>query len=304
MSTVAQLIDRINREYLYPPREQPSRTTLNGAINDSVTSVVYTDGILSVEEENALGEGVIVQVDRELMLVTAVNTGTWTLTVARGWLGTTAASHTDGSELVIAPDYPRQTVFDAVADSLEALYPDLYVIKTTESTVTGEWAVAPADVGNVKGANYYHSTLGWKACGVRVLKKFPDSGTGNAFKFAGGVDGARAYVTYKAMPTRITAETNDLADEYDDYYIDTTWEAIVILEAVANVAATLDLDAATQEFITQSIEAQGFDVGSGETVRDALLRFAGYKRTLAKKKLMSEESLQIIQSGYAYGDAG
>lgn len=302
MSTVAQVIDRINREYLYPPREQPARTTLNGAINASVTSVVFTDNILSVEEENSLGEGVIIQVERELMLVSAISGQT--LTVVRGWLGTTAATHDDLAELVISPDYPRQVVFDNLADALESLYPDLFVVKTTESTITADWISAPSDVGNVIGANYYHTSLGWKACGVRVLKGFPDSGTGKAFKFAEAPVGARCYVTYKSIPTRITAETDDLSDEWDDYYINQTWEQIVIFETVAGVASSIDLDAATQEFITQSIEAQGFEVGSGESVRDALMRMAGYKRSTARKRLMSEYPLTVVQSGYAYGDAG
>ena len=303
MSTVAQVIDRINREYLYPPRQQPARTTLNGGVAADATSLVYTDGILSVEEENSLGEGILVQLDRELYLVTAVNTTTWTLTVEPGWAGTTSTSHADNTELVIAPDYPRQTVYDAVADALETLWPDLYIVKTVETTISGEWESAPADCGEVLGCNYYGNGR-WRSCGVKLLKGFPDSGTNGAFQFAGGAPGARGYVTYKAKPTRITAETNDLADEYDDYTIKTTWEPIVILEAVANVIASADIDAHTVEFITRAIEVQGFEVGSGESIRDALLRLAGYKRTMARKALMREHSIRIVQDGYAYGDAG
>jgi len=171
-----------------------------------------------------------------------------------------------------------------------------------ERTENGE-AWLCADCGEVLGCNYYGNGR-WRSCGVKLLKGFPDSGTNGAFQFAGGAPGARGYVTYKAKPTRITAETNDLADEYDDYTIKTTWEPIVILEAVANVIASADIDAHTVEFITRAIEVQGFEVGSGESIRDALLRLAGYKRTMARKALMREHSIRIVQDGYAYGDAG
>ena len=40
------------------------------------------------------------------------------------------------------------TTFDAVADALEMLYPDLFVVKTTESTVGSDTEVAPANVGD------------------------------------------------------------------------------------------------------------------------------------------------------------
>lgn len=305
MSTVAQLIDRAYREYLYPPREQPARTTLATTITDTDLSIVYTDGILSVEEENSLGEGITIGLGQEIILVTAVNTSTQTITTiaeGRGYLGTTAAAATAGVDLIIAPDYPRRVVFDAVADALEMLYPDLFVVKTTDSIVSSGWEVAPANVGDVVGANYFQYGK-WRTCGVKVLKGFPDSGTERAFLFVGGVLGARAYVRYKAKPTRVLLETDDVGDEFEDFFIETRWETIVILDAVASIIGSHDVDAATQEFITESLAAQGFAPGQGESVRDALLRLASFKRAQQKKTLFREYPTRMLRDGYAYGDA-
>ncbi len=304
MSTVAQLIDRAYREYLYPPREQPARTTLATTIDDSIETIIYTDGILSVEEENSLGEGITIQLGQEIILVTAVDTSTQTLTTTdgRAWAGTIAAAHTGGDELRIAPDYPRRVVFDAVADALEMLYPDLFVVKTTDSVVSSGWEVAPANVGDVVGANYWGHGK-WRDCGVKVLKGFPDSGTERAFLFAGGMPGARAYVRYKAKPTRVLLETDDVGDEFEDFFIETRWETIVILDAVASIIGSHDVDAATQEFITESLTAQGFAPGQGESVRDALLRLANFKRAQQKKTLFREYPTRMLRDGYAYGDA-
>ena len=64
-------------------------TTLNGAINNSTTSVTVTDGSVFPSTGNFR-----VLVDSEIMIVTARSTNT--LTVTRGAEGTTAASHSDG----------------------------------------------------------------------------------------------------------------------------------------------------------------------------------------------------------------
>jgi len=73
--------------------------TLNGAINASTTSVVYT----SAGDAASIGDVIII--DSERMFVTLENTGTNTLTVVRGWAGTTAATHADTTAITQAtPD--------------------------------------------------------------------------------------------------------------------------------------------------------------------------------------------------------
>ncbi len=304
MSTVGELIDRLYREFLYPPREQPARTTLATTITSAIETIVYNDGILSVEEENSLGEGLIIELGTELILVTAVDTGTQTLTTTdgRGWAGTTPAAHTQGDELRLAPDYPRLQVFDAVADALQTLYPELFRIVSTETTTTLDWAPAPANVGEVVGCNYRNHGK-WRSCGVKDLQGFLDSGTEVAFQFAEAAPGQRAYVRYKVKPTRVELEADDLADTFQDFAIEPQWEPIVILDAVAAVMATVDVDTATQEFVTDTLAAQGFGVGEGETLRDALLRLASFRRNQAIKVLLRQYPVRMRRDGYAYGDA-
>ena len=66
---------------------------LTGAINDTATSVAYNGDLLSVEEEDALDAGAIIEIGQELMICTDLNAVTNTITVTRGARGTTAASH-------------------------------------------------------------------------------------------------------------------------------------------------------------------------------------------------------------------
>ena len=75
----------------------------------------YESGLFSSEEENLLGNGALVEVDQEIMLLLLLNTSTRTLTVSRGYAGTTAATHADETNIFINPTFPRKSVFDAVS---------------------------------------------------------------------------------------------------------------------------------------------------------------------------------------------
>ena len=125
MAAVSTLVDRIYRDFLNKPDDLSAFSRLEGTINNSVTSLTYEAGLFSSEEENLLGNGALIEIDQEIMLVTAANTSTRTLTVSRGYAGTDAASHTDGANLFINPTFPRKSVFDAVADNIVRLYPSL-----------------------------------------------------------------------------------------------------------------------------------------------------------------------------------
>ena len=134
MSTIGNLVDRTYREYLEPMDDIVSYTTLTTGINDSVTSVVFNGDLLSVEEEDALDAGAIIEIGQELMICTDLNAVTNTITVTRGARGTTAAAHTAGDLIKIAPPFPRINVFDAVCDQIKNLYPTLFATETKSVT--------------------------------------------------------------------------------------------------------------------------------------------------------------------------
>lgn len=67
----------------------PAKTTLNGAINNSVTSLVVTSAL-------NMASGDVLKIDSEKMHITAVVVNT--LTVARAYQGTSAASHLNLAE--------------------------------------------------------------------------------------------------------------------------------------------------------------------------------------------------------------
>ncbi len=119
MSNIGNLVDRTYREYLEPMDDLVSYTTLSTGINNSVTTLTFNGDLLSVEEEDAMDAGTVIEINQELMLCTDLNAVTNTVTVTRGARGTTAAAHTAGDLIKISPPFPRKNVFDAVCDQIK-----------------------------------------------------------------------------------------------------------------------------------------------------------------------------------------
>jgi hypothetical protein len=71
-------------------------TTLNGGIDNIVTSLVVTNSRPFVLGP-AAGDQIRIKIDTEAMLVTAIDYSTHTLTVLRAQDGTSAASHSNGA---------------------------------------------------------------------------------------------------------------------------------------------------------------------------------------------------------------
>ena len=270
MAAVSTLVDRIYRDFLNKPDDLSAFSRLEGGINDSVTSLSYEAGLFSSEEENLLGNGALIEIDQELMLVTAANTSTRTLTVSRGYSGTTAAAHTDEDNLYINPTFPRKSVFDAVADNISRLYPSLYNITTTNVTSNSTYAEVPATtvsivnswVQNADGDQY-------TSAGIELLTNFPPSSTNTAVQFSNTSNGKTVYLVVKRKFARPTAETDDLTTTC---LLEDSYHQIIMIGAVADIMGATDIDASTQEFITEKLSAENYPVGSGERLRNALLR--------------------------------
>jgi len=147
MSTnIKNLIDRTYREYLEPMEDMVSYTVLSGTLSTSDTSVGFNGDLLSIEEEDALDAGTIIEIGQELMICTELNAVTNSITVTRAARGTTATTHDAGDVIKITPQFPRVNVFNAVKDQIENLYPTLYAVETqTISSAVGYVALVGAD---------------------------------------------------------------------------------------------------------------------------------------------------------------
>lgn len=299
---VASVIDRALRDFLQPPDDQPTRTVLTGALSASLaaTSVTYDPDYLAAEEEDLLGPGTIVEVGRELCLVETVDVETSTITaMKRAVNGSTLAAHSSGDFLTIAPTWGRQMLFDAVADAVVRLWPDLYAVGSEALTVSASaYTEVPAAVEMPMYVWARPAGIDdWRPAGVQFLDHFPPSSTGKAVRVPGLAAGATGHLVYRRRFPRPTQESDDLTDAAGSFRLDESWLQLVIVAAVSYAVAGRDLDHATQEFLTDQLGAQGFPVGSGARVRDALLRYQEFLRREAKRQLRSRHRQPINTGG-------
>ncbi len=113
MSTANALLERVNRQLLSGTVEEQNK--LSSAVNSSDTSFVTSYDL------NGLRAGSIFEVDSELIYIWAANSGSKTLTVERGYAGTTAASHSSGAIIKLNPRFPKAQMLDALNQDIDDL---------------------------------------------------------------------------------------------------------------------------------------------------------------------------------------
>jgi hypothetical protein len=159
MSTLDQIVTK-TKSKLMGAVGRDKINTLATTCDSSTTSIVltYTPGAEIVA-------GVIIEIDYEQMMV--VSNTTVTLTVIRGWNGTTAASHTLSTVVYVEPRFPRQAILDEAISELRALPQTIFTTETVVLTfssstnrvdLTGAtgtvYRVIHADRANFEGQSY------------------------------------------------------------------------------------------------------------------------------------------------------
>ena len=330
-TTIGKLIDRVYREYLEPADNVESFSILSSSMTDSVTELSFDGNYFTQEEEDALDAGTIIEVGTELMYSTALDTVNNSVTVKRGVRGTTAAAHSAGDEIKIAPEFPRKNVFDAVCDQIENLYPTLFAVDTQSFTSgTGYSTIGTYDapgthnylVAPLKALSQYtdwsagSDQTGLKYQGVAVeMIDLPnpftytdDTGTERTITYTSGPDvvhalqfvgiaaGHTVYVTFKKKFIAPTAETDTLAT----IGLESEYEPIVMAGVAAHMIAGKDIKLSNASYITEQLEAASYPVGSSNTIRNSLLQYQQLLIQQARTNLRSKypEPVQLNSINY------
>ena len=319
-TTIGDLVDRVYREYLEPPESVESYSYLTGGISDSVTTVGYANDMFSVEEEDALDAGCIIEIGQELMFSTALNTVTNEITVTRGARGTTAASHIAGDLIKIRPEFPRKNVFDAVCDQIENLYPTLFAVETKTITSGIGYRVIGTYGSDVDNNNYLVAPIkaisqytdfssgtdetGLKFIGVAVemidlpnpftwtdedgTERTKTYTTGpqvvHALQFQGISSGYECYVTFKKKFISPTAETDTLVS----VGLETEYEPIVMAGVAAQMVAGKDISKLDAKYITDQMSITNAPIGSSNSLRNSLLQYQQLLIQQARKNLRAK----------------
>lgn len=111
MTTAQTIIDQARRDLLAGVVEE--RNKLSALIDSSTTS-------LSLQyDPRGVREGNIIEIGAELMYVWGTSGST--VTVERGFQGTTAASHAAGALVTVKPRFPNQMMFEHLNDEITDL---------------------------------------------------------------------------------------------------------------------------------------------------------------------------------------
>jgi len=322
MANIGNLVDRTFREYLEPMDDIVSYTTLSNSdsISDSKvglttagTSVTFNGDLLSVEEEDALDTGTIIEIGQELMICTDLNAVNNTITVTRAARGTTATEHEQGSLIKIAPPFPRKNVFDAVCDQIKNLYPTLFAVETKSivakvgyvplSGSTDNHLIAPIksisqNTNFSAGSDETGTVFSGVSCELIDLPNpftynddngesqtitYTNNGPNNvkAIQFYGVASGHTAFVTFKKKFVTPTEETDTLVtigleDEY---------EPIIMAGVAAHMLSGRDIPTATTDYITDQLSTSSFPVDSATRIRNSLLSYQTALIQQARKDL-------------------
>jgi hypothetical protein len=134
-TTLDNLIDEVLINLAGYTYQQDRATYLKTAVTGT-TSSSTSPTVLSVGSSDNLGKGMI-EVDEELMWVDTFDRVSNTAIVApygRGYLGTTAATHTADAKVTISPTFPRSVIKRAINDTIRASSSSLMAVKTTTFT--------------------------------------------------------------------------------------------------------------------------------------------------------------------------
>lgn len=134
-TTLTDLINEVSINLAGYTYQQDRATHLTSAVT-TLTSSSTSPTVLYLGSTENLGKG-IVEIDEELMWVDSFDRIANTATVSpygRGYLGTTAATHTVDTKVSISPTFPRYVIKKAINDTINAAGSSIFAVNVTTFT--------------------------------------------------------------------------------------------------------------------------------------------------------------------------
>jgi len=198
--------------------QQDRATHLTTAVT-TTTSTSASPLILSLGSTDSVGKGIL-EIDEELLWVDSFDRVANTATVSpygRGYLGTTAATHTADAKVTISPTFPRFSVKRAINDTVRSLGAAIFAVKSTSFTFNAAQSTYAFNNLNIKNI----LTLSWQDIGPskewRPIRKWDFDSTADATAFGANaqtvtlgeapISGRTVRVVYATDPTAFTSNS-------------------------------------------------------------------------------------------------
>jgi len=274
MTTVATVLNRASRQMLAGVVEE--RNKLAATVTSSDTTILTTYDV------GALRSGTVFEIGTELIYIWEANPAAKSLTVERGYLGTTATAHTANDLIVVNPRFPRQQMLDSINADIDDL----------SSTANGLFRVVTVDLtynGSDRQIDITSSGTILELLDVRLRylsDDFPvihssrlqtglptaDFPSGNTLVLDEPVMAGTLRVRYKAPFTRATTEASDLTT---DCFLPATCDDIVEMGVILRMMAGREIKRNFTE--SQSDTRRADEVPPG-AVRDSITNIQRLRR--------------------------
>ena len=252
--TLSQMIDEVVLNLAGYTFQQDRATYLKTAVS-TTTSSSASPLILSLGSTENVGKGII-EIDEELMWVDSFDRISNTATIApygRGYLGSTATTHTADAKVTISPTFPRNVVKRAINDTIRSLGASIFAVKNTSFTFNAAQSTYAFNNLNIKNI----LTVSWESIGPSKewvpIRKWDFDSTADATAFGSGaqtitlgqapIPGRTVRVVYATDPVAFT-------DNAEDYITQTglpeSTRDVVILGTAYRLLSFLDPARAAQ----------------------------------------------------------
>lgn len=261
--TLASLVDEVIISLQGYGVEVDQIATLVASVGESSTQ-------LRLDMPDAISRG-IVEIGDEIIFISAAVNGLATVPAwGRGFKGTTAQAHDAGSAVYISPTYPRSIVTREVNNTIRAVYPALFAVRSydfTTDAVHSQYAV-PGDVDRIISVEWRWLKIdGWTPLSDWELVQ-----GGNTTDFSSGKflaiatplgSGIKVHVTYAARPGL-------MYNSFDQYEATTGLPAssrdIVVYGAASRLLPWLDSGRIPTETVSADLQDQQKPVGNAVSV--------------------------------------
>ena len=161
-TTLTDLINEVSINLAGYTYQQDRATHLSSAVT-TLTSSSTSPTVLYLGSTENLGKGVV-EIDEELMWLDSFDRVANTATVSpygRGYLGTTAATHTVDTKVSISPTFPRYVIKKAINDTVNAVGSTIFAAKVTTFTFNAAQTTYDFDGLNIQNI----LSISWQSVG-------------------------------------------------------------------------------------------------------------------------------------------
>jgi hypothetical protein len=279
-TSIGDVIDRLYRTFLEPPDSQPVTAVLGASI--TTETAIPVGAFALPEDKELMRTGIVLEIDSELMRVTDYNFDTNVATVVRPIYGTTRADHAADATIRFGNPYSRLSVFEAVADRIIALHPELYTVKSRAVSAVADGNIAPLNddlaiaIVRIRPNEGYGPELQGE-----LVDYHPQAG-GRAVIIRGHV--GNAWVTYRRRMGKATDETDTL----ESLGVDERWVKAIITGAAADILVGKDIPEVQANWVGQILKTEAIPFGDRQQIAFGLAQYADMLVTKYAKEMTAE----------------